>query len=237
MKVSLIIPAYNEARYIGRCLASVLENRRACLHEVIVVDNASTDDTALVAGRFGGVRVVHEEQKGLTRARQKGFETASGDIIAYVDADTDIPAGWFEQIEREFTQDERLVCLSGPYRYYDVSKFQSFCVALCWRFVAIPVYLLVGYMTVGGNFAARRNALEKIGGFDASIAFYGEDTDIARRLSSVGKVKFTLSFFMRTSGRRFKGQGFWKTGFIYACNFLSEAFLKRPVTKKYRDLR
>lgn len=238
MKLSIIIPAYNEAEYIGRCLQSIIKNRSECLHEIIVVDNGSSDKTAEVALQFTGVRVIREEKKGLTDARQRGLLSATGDIIAYVDADTELPSkNWFESITEEFSKDKKLVCLSGPYRYYDLTIFHQMAVWIYWNFLAYPTYLLVGYMVVGGNFATRRASLEHIGGFDTTISFYGEDTDIARRLHAVGKVKFKLSFIISTSGRRFKGQGFFKTGFFYVCNFLSEVFIKRPVTKKYKDIR
>jgi glycosyltransferase involved in cell wall biosynthesis len=237
MNVSLVIPAHNEAQYLGRCLLSVVKSKHPSLHEIIVVDNASSDTTSEVALEFPGVRVIREDKKGSNHARQKGLEVASGDIIAFVDADTELPEGWFEAIVKEFSKDKKLVCLSGPYKYYDLTSLHRMMIRIYWNFVAYPTYLAVGYMVVGGNFAARRSSLEQIGGFDTTISFYGDDTDVARRLNKVGKVKFKLSFVMSTSGRRFKGQGFFKTSFIYVCNFLSEVSIKRPITKKYKDIR
>ena len=237
MKISIIIPAYNEAKYIGRCLASIIENRDESLHEIIVVDNASTDDTAAVAARFSGVRVVYESKKGVTRAREAGFTASSGDIIAYLDADTRMPKGWLVRVVQEFSSDTQLVGLSGPYRFYDVTALSRLVAALYWFCLALPGYFFLGYMVVGGNFAARRSALEGIGGFDKNIPFYGDDTDIARRLSKVGKVKFKISFIMYTSGRRLKEQGFLKTGFLYIGNFFSEVLFHRPVSKEYKDFR
>lgn len=237
MNISLIIPAYNEAKYLGRCLTSVLKQGHPGLHEIIVVDNASSDGTAELAKTFPGVQVVREDRKGLTYARQKGLENVTGNIVAYVDADTILPSNWFQMITDEFSKDESVVCLSGPYRYYDVTFIHRILVWVYWTFFAYPIYLLVGYMVVGGNFAARRVSLERIGGFDTSISFYGEDTNIARRLHAAGKVKFKLSFMMNTSGRRFGGQGFFKTGAIYMFNFFSEAFIKRPITRVYKDIR
>ncbi len=237
MKISLVIPAHNEAKYIVRCLGSVIAARLENLHEIIVVDNASSDNTAAVALSFPGVRVVREEKKGLTRARQTGFENATGDIIAYVDADTEMPPEWFQTVVQEFSKNGKLVCLSGPYRYYDISRVRKIAVPLFWLLMAFPSYLFIGYMVVGGNFAARRKSLQAIGGFDTSISFYGEDTDIARRLHAVGKVKFKPSFFIRTSGRRFSGQGFLKTGIIYVGNFISEVIFHHPITRKYKDIR
>jgi GT2 family glycosyltransferase len=92
-------------------------------------------------------------------------------------------------------------------------------------------------MAVGGNFAASRAALERIGGFDTAIAFYGEDTNIARRLSAQGKVAFLRGLTMPTSSRRLHAEGMLATAWRYGTNFLSEVVLKRPVTQAYRDIR
>ncbi|OGF26935.1 hypothetical protein A2477_04190 [Candidatus Falkowbacteria bacterium RIFOXYC2_FULL_47_12] len=234
--VSLVIPAYNEEKYISSCLRHAL-NQSGAFFEIIVVDNASMDATAAIAEKFSGVRVVREERKGLTRARQRGFLEARGDIVAYVDADTRMPAGWSESIFREFSADAKLACLSGPYYYYDVSRWQKLLVWLYWYLLALPAYWFLGYMTVGGNFAIRRNVLAKMNGFDTSIEFYGEDTDIARRAHWFGRVKFSLRFVMPASGRRLTGQGIVYTGIIYVLNFISEVLFKKPVTKKYSDVR
>jgi len=76
-----------------------------------------------------------------------------------------------------------------------------------------------------------------MGGFDENIEFYGEDTDIARRAHKFGKVKFSLSFVMPTSGRRFSGQGYFKTAYTYFINFTSEVLFKKPVSKEHTDIR
>ncbi len=237
-RISLIIPAYNEEKYIGACLEHAIKNSGYLWGEIIVIDNASTDGTAEIAGRFPGVRVVREEQKGLTKARQRGMQEATGSILAYIDADTRMPDGWAQTVQREFLLHDNLATLSGPYVYYDVPRIQQWTVRyLWWGFLAMPFYMYTGYMLVGGNFAIRRSVLAEMGGFDTSIEFYGEDTDIARRASKFGKAKFKPGFVMYTSGRRFHGQGILKTGALYGANFLSEIFLKRPVTQEYTDIR
>jgi len=83
----------------------------------------------------------------------------------------------------------------------------------------------------------RKSMLDKVGGFDTSIAFYGEDTDIARRAKTQGKCRFMLDLIMSTSARRLYGQGSFKTGYLYFMNFLSEAFLHKPYTQEYEDFR
>lgn len=235
MKVSLVIPAYNEEKYIGECLRTALKHAPG-LYEIIVVNNASTDRTVEVVRSFSGVKVVGEPTKGLTSARQRGFMEATGEILVYVDADTRIPQGWFEQILREFGKNQHLACLSGPYVYYDQSKIQQFFVRIYWV-LAMPLYTMIGYMVVGGNFAIRASVLEKMNGFDTTIAFYGEDTNIARRASNFGKVLFSLTFVMYTSARRLSSRGFWYVGYIYIINFVSEAIFRKQLTREYEDIR
>ena len=236
-KISLIIPAFNEEKYIGACLEHVKKSSGENFYEIIVIDNASTDRTSEISKLFEGVKVIREEIKGLTSARQRGLSESSGDIIAYVDADTRMPDWWLKYALDEFNSDPSLVALSGPYVYYDIPAFKRMLVHFYWTILARPIYLFSGYMLVGGNFLIKRDVLLKMGGFDTTIPFYGEDTNIARRASAFGKVKFNLSFWMPTSARRFAGQGWIHTTILYMANFLSEVILRKPVTKKYRDIR
>lgn len=241
MKLTVIVPAFNEQAYLAECLRSALAELQANAErgpfEVIVVDNASTDRTAEIAASFAEVRVVPEPRKGLTRARQCGLDHANGEIVAYVDADTRMPAGWIGRVLDNFERDARVVCVSGPYVYYDLPRIKAGLVRLYWALLARPMYRLTRYMAVGGNFAASKAALLRIGGFDTTISFYGEDTNIARRLFAAGRVVFDMSLVMQTSARRLQAEGFVTTAIRYALNFLSEAVRKKPLTTLYRDIR
>jgi glycosyltransferase involved in cell wall biosynthesis len=237
MRISLVIPAHNEEKYISPLLESVEKNRTEDIIEVIVVNNASTDNTAGVAGKFAGVRVVNEPHKGLTKARQRGLDEAKGDFVAYLDADTRMPPGWADEAKREFAHDPNMVCLSGPFHYYDLLPFQKFCAETLWSISAPITYWITGFMVLGANFIAKRDALIKIGGFDTSIAFYGEDTNIALRLSKVGKAKFKMQFFILGSGRRLIDEGLVKTFWRYAVNYYAVAFHATPHTQEYKDIR
>ena len=88
--LSVVIPAYNEEQYLPACLRALRQQKDAPPFEVIVVDNASTDSTACIAGQFGA-HVVAEPRKGVARARQSGFEAARAPIVASTDADTIVP--------------------------------------------------------------------------------------------------------------------------------------------------
>lgn len=238
MKLSVVVPAFNEEKYIGSCLDELITTAGNDIYEIIVVDNASTDKTATIAKRYKGVKVVKENQKGLTKARQAGLLAAKGDLIAYIDADTHVKKGWFHRVIREFEKNPRLVCLSAPYNLYDVSQWKRVLVWSWWNLLAYPTYrLLMQYMVLGASFVAKRSVLLKIGGFDESVAFYGEDTNIARRLHKVGKVKFMRRSFVNSSARRLEAEGLLKMGLKYGFNFVSEVFRHKPLTKEYKDYR
>ena len=239
--LSVIISAYNEEVYLAACLEAALAelaaNAARGAFEIIVVDNGSTDRTAEIARGFPGVRIVVEPRKGLTRTRQRGLQAARGAILAYIDADTRMPHGWIGRVLDSFEADDQVVCVSGPYIYYDVTSVKAASIRLYWRLIAAPAYRLTSYMAVGGNFAVRAEALTNIRGFDTTIPFYGEDTDIARRLASVGRVVFDKDLVMPTSARRLHTEGFLMTGVRYAANFATEVVFGRPLTTRYRDIR
>lgn len=244
MKLSFVIPAFNEESYLADCLESILAQTRGheASTEIIVVNNASCDRTREVALRYRGVRVVDEQRKGLTFARQAGFLASSGALIANVDADSRLTPGWVECVLRSFDENSKLVALSGPFIYYDLTGSQRIFVRVfylvAWTMYAINRYVLrVGSMVQGGNFVVSRAALEQIGGFNLGISFYGEDTDIARRMNEVGDVLFTLDLKMFSSARRLKHEGMLKMAVRYSVNYFWTTFFKRPYTKEHVDIR
>ncbi len=243
MKLTFAIPAYNEEKNIGKCLDSIIRELAHGTHdvEIIVIDNASTDGTGDVARRYPNVRVVREEKKGLVYARQRGYAEASGELIANVDADTMLTPGWIDSVFQEFSKDKELLALSGPFIYYDLSVVTRFFVRIFY-YVGYLGYLLnsslgKGSMLQGGNFIVRKSGLDRIGGYDLSIDFYGEDTDIARRLAAIGRTKFTFALPMYTSGRRLRAEGVITMGVRYALNHFWVIFFKKPYTKTSTDIR
>jgi len=103
---------------------------------------------------------------------------------------------------------------------------------------AINRYILrAGSMVQGGNFVLKAKALESIGGFNTAISFYGEDTDIARRMNRVGKVEFTFKMKMFSSARRLKQEGMLTIAARYTINYFWTTFRKKPFTQTYVDHR
>ncbi len=244
MRLSFVIPAYNEEAYLSACLQSILEQTRDLVipAEIIVVNNASTDNTRQVALSFPGIVLIDEPRKGLTHARQAGFAASTGDLIANVDADSRLTPGWVLKVLSTFAENPTLAALSGPLLYYELTPVQNSLVrifyAAAWLTYALNRYLLgVGSMVQGGNFVVERRALQAIGGYNLEISFYGEDTDTARRLNEVGDVQFTLGLKMFSSARRLRREGFMATAARYSVNYLWTTFLKRPFTLKHADIR
>jgi glycosyltransferase involved in cell wall biosynthesis len=240
MKLSFVVPAWNEENYIRQCLTSLTREVAKSGHdvEIIVVNNASEDRTRQIALEFQDIIVVDEPRKGLPQARQSGFLASRGDLIANIDADCLLPPSWIAKVYKQFALYDDLVALSGPYEYYDLSTLTNYSVKAyyllaCGLHLVFHHVLGIGAVLQGGNFVLRRTALEKIGGFNLDIKFYGEDTDIARRIQKIGRVKFLPALKMRTSGRRLSEEGIIRMATRYVINYFLVIFLKKPFTKKY----
>lgn len=213
--ISFVVPAFNEEALIASCLYAILAevSRVGCAAEIIVVDNNSSDHTREIAAGIPGVAIVEELRRGLVAARRAGCLAARGRLIANIDADTMIPPGWLDIVLGEFDRHPRLAALSGPFIHYDLPKSARLAAAVFYR-ISFVGYLLVrfvfraGSMMQGGNFVVRKRALEAADAFSPSFSFYGEDTEMARRLSEVGPVKFSLAFaglFLRPAARGRRG--------------------------------
>jgi glycosyltransferase involved in cell wall biosynthesis len=244
MKLAFVIPAYNEEALIGKCVESVMAEVRRTGRDidVVVVNNNSTDRTAEIAAAVPGVRVVDEKEKGLVAARDGGFRATTAELVANIDADTIVPEGWLDIVFGEFGRDAKLVCLSGPYVYYDLSAWNRFLIAVFYGLTKLIYWinryvLRVGSVVQGGNFVFKRDAWVKAGGYNRAIKFYGEDTDVAVKLSKVGHVKWTVRLKMKTSGRRLAEEGVFMTAGRYTLNFFWVTFAGKPLTNSHTDIR
>jgi glycosyltransferase involved in cell wall biosynthesis len=242
LKISVIVCAHNEAQYLPACLYSLLTQTRRP-DEILVVNNASTDETRAVALQVPHVRVLDEPRKGLVIARESGRRATSGDVLVYLDADCRAPLSWLSRIEARFESDRNLIALSGPYRFYDwdwwgrlLIRAYDFTLAPATQLLVKHV-LRIGTVFYGGNFAVRRRALDWIGGFDTSIEFHGEDTNLGRRLFAVGKVGLFHDCYLHTSARRYVAMGKGTVFRLYVRNFTSELLHHRPKDATHLDVR
>ncbi len=245
MDLSIIIPAYNEEKRLAKCLQSVLSQEYLPAHEVMVVDNASSDNTAnIVKKDFPQVKLFFELQKGVTRARNRGAEEAKGDILIFFDADVVVPKDYVKRILAKFQQDKNLILASGPYAYTIDSNFYiKFVLAFVYQFLASPAeyffnrWLNFASSLNAGNFAVIRDCFLKVGGFNKKISFFGDEADLSLKIRKLGKVRFFLDLVIASSARRFQREGVLRLCLKYALNVIWPVFFKKPFTKNYIDVR
>jgi peptidoglycan/xylan/chitin deacetylase (PgdA/CDA1 family)/GT2 family glycosyltransferase len=237
--VSVVIPAHNEEIYLFACLESIRNQDYAGEYEVIVVDNASTDNTAQIACDWGA-RVVYEGRRSPACARQKGAQVAKGKIIAFIDADTQAPSHWLSTIVWRFLCEPETVVISGPYAYNDAGRIAK--MASYGNFISIIIDQLFrkafnkGSAVWGCNFAVRRAALMEVGGFDTSIKFYGEEYELSLRLSKAGKGGVIPQLFVLTSARRLKRIGVVNQYWNWVVDYFSVLFWYKPISEELEDL-
>jgi glycosyltransferase involved in cell wall biosynthesis len=233
--ISFIIPCYNEEKYIKDCIQSIKEEASSLLsYEIIVVDNNCTDNTASIASQEGAI-VVSEKQKGVVFARQKGYEIAQYDLIANIDADSRLCKGWIETALTQINKAD-VIAVTGPLVYDDVSKSMTVMTKM-YYYLAWFSNNYIGVFLQGGNALIKKSALDKVNGYDTTIAFYGEDTMTAKRLNEFGDIKFVMNLRLHSSPRRLKDQGVLKTTWLYLSNYFSVTFKNKSTTNDYKDFR
>ncbi len=120
LTLSIIIPAYNEENHLRACLEAIKEQTIKPL-EVIVVDNNSTDTTCDIAKDYSFVTLLHEKKQGLIPARNKGFNTAKGDLLARLDSDSVIAVNWVEEALAQMSR-PGVVAITGPGKTFAISN-------------------------------------------------------------------------------------------------------------------
>ena len=242
LTIATVVCAYNESRLLPACLYSLRAQTRPP-DDILVINNASTDETGAVARAVPGVRVVDEPHKGLVVARETARRASGADVVAFVDADCRAPIAWLERVAWQFDRAAAPVAVTGPYRFYDWDLTGRALVRAYDLLIAPPTHALVhhlcgmGAILYGGNFAVRSDALTRIGGFDQRIEFHGEDTNLGRRLTPIGRVALCPECWVWTSARRYRAMGKARVFGLYVRNFWSEILRHRPADERHLDVR
>jgi glycosyltransferase involved in cell wall biosynthesis len=183
MRISVVVPAFNEERLIGESLRQINAalsafTRRNWETEFIVCDNNSTDRTAELA-RAAGATVVFEPMNQIARARNRGAEAATGDWLIFVDADTHPSAELFDDVATQIESGRCLaggstIKLEGGYRSGDI-------ITGLWNNVSR------GLKWVAGSFIfCEAAAFRKLGGFNMEL-FASEEIDLSKRLKKLAR--------------------------------------------------
>jgi cellulose synthase/poly-beta-1,6-N-acetylglucosamine synthase-like glycosyltransferase len=225
MFISVVIPAYNEERYLGRCLWALrAQSCPASQFEVIVVD----------ARRFGA-RVVREPRKGVANARQSGFEAARGQVIASTDADTQVSSHWLACIAAHFEADPTLGAVYGPVHWPDGRLVERWALRYPVTWALWASNRAGRSLWWGSNFALRREVFRAAGGFPADWPS-GEDTDLSLRVSRIAAVRFDPDLVVQASSRRMReGWNCWMGR--STMNGLNRFVLRRAPSLPMPDIR
>jgi len=203
LRVSLVIPVYNEESHLAFCLDAIAK-MTVTPFEVIVVDNNSTDESAAVASQYSFVRVITEARQGVVFARDTGFNAVRGDIIGRIDADTQLPADWVAVVRKIFT-DPAVAATSGKIHYYDQAfarvgdRVDNF----CRRHLSRVQEHSSSVFLQGANLALRKDAWLATRNNMCHLDGIHEDFDLAIHLQEVGfKVTFDERLVAGISSRR-----------------------------------
>jgi GT2 family glycosyltransferase len=205
--ISVLIATYNRAALLADCLESIREQPFESGDEVIIVDNASTDETAAVIERFARsastrVLTLLEREPGKTPALATGIARASGTILALTDDDVCVGRGWITTIRQRFGADPELALLAGRIDPRPERPWPTWLVLGRERFGRLSAPLgLVHYgeaqplgprSALGGNVAIRRDVLNALGGFAKQLGrirgtlLCGEDHELSQRIVTSG---------------------------------------------------
>ena len=232
--ISFIIPCYNEEAHIKDCIRSIRKHVWYIPYEIIVVDNNCTDKTVEIAESELAI-TIKETRKGVVFARQAGYEAAKGRLIANIDADSKITDGWIWEALSRLSNDNT-VAVTGPLEY-DNANLSLRIMTKLYYMIAKFSNDYVGVFLQGGNAIIKKSALDKVGGYDLNIAFYGEDTMTAKRIQHLGKIEFNPRMITTTSPRRLEEQGIISTTWMYLTNYFSVTFKNKSTTNDYKDFR
>lgn len=184
LRISIVIPVYNEAERLTACLQAVMA-QTVRPYEIIVVDNNSTDDTVRIARRFPGVRLLHETRQGVVFARDRGFNAAVGDVIGRIDADTLVSADWLATLQRLFA-DQRLAGVTGSVTYRDIAANRLVNrIDLFWR-RRMARLLGPDVALQGANMAIRRDVWQSVRSGLCHRSGLHEDFDLAIHATHLG---------------------------------------------------
>lgn len=200
-KYSIVIPAYNEADYLESTLKSLKNLKTKITHEIIVVDNNSTDATPSIAKKHGAI-VIQELEAGVCYARQRGTEAAKGEYVISTDADTTYNEDWLDNIDNIFRSNKKIVAVAGPCHYSDGPGWGKAYPYLLFGFVSTVKRLTrrVIYITAT-NVAFKKSAWT---GYNTNLSQGGDELYLLHTLKKQGKIAFNNSNPVNTSGRRLK---------------------------------
>lgn len=232
--ISVIVSAFNEEKYLPRCLASLSQQTYPKdQFQVTVVDNNSTDKTLAIAKKYEA-RVISEQKQGYVFALKRGMDEAKGDIIAVTDADCKVPKDWLQKIATTFSN-ENVVGLTGLSTLDVKSKTVESLTKVLYHFFLKGTFSINRPNMSGSNCAIRKNAYREMGTIDTNFTM-SADVDLGIRLKKHGKVIYLEDLIVSTSARRFEKRIF-RALLEYGKGYIYSAWFRKPPPVKQTPIR
>jgi glycosyltransferase involved in cell wall biosynthesis len=195
MDISFIVPCYNAEKTLVKCIDSILSQDIDATFEVIVVDNNSTDSSAIIAEKFKErICFVKEEKQGRSYARNYGAMQARGELLAFIDADVYLDKDWAKTLKKSFDENKEVGAGQGqiiPCREEGVKSLNQYryrCVdeETKGRFILTEIKRFEFPMINTAACMYRKSVFKEIGGFDVYLERH-EDIDLSRRVFLFGQ--------------------------------------------------
>ncbi len=186
MRISIVLPAYNEADGLRYCLDSIAAQTMKP-HEVIVVDNNSTDNTVEIAESYAFVTVIYEPEQGIAPATKTGFLHANGDIIARFNADVALSPTWVEKTNTFFTKHPEYAGMTGLGSVPVLPGLRVKTPVWSWMY-SLGAELYLGIVPLwGGNYALRMDVAKQYVTKLKDSGEYHDDIDLGLHLAYAGE--------------------------------------------------
>jgi glycosyltransferase involved in cell wall biosynthesis len=223
--VSIVIPAWNEQKFIHRALSSLASNITHYKVEIVVINNNSTDKTQDVLNRLK-VKNYFELEQGPSFARQTGLINAKGKYHLCADSDTLYPPKWIESMVKPMEQDEKIVGVYGRYSFVPTGKQSRWSLFLYERITGVLIKLRktnhefinvlgfnMGFVTKAGQstsgFKVNQPRIFDNAKDSAYFVNEAEDGTMALHLQKIGRIKLLtdVNCWAFTSSRRLAAEG------------------------------
>src|SRR3990167_2347707 len=184
MKISIVIPSYNQSQYLSSAISSALEQSMKA-HEIIVIDDGSQDNSLEIAKSFNGIKVISQTNRGLPSARNTGIMSATGEYCLFLDADDMLLENTIEKIT-EVVEQTNADIISPSFKCFGLAQNEI---------ILMENPTIEDFKTgnrVGYCSAVKREALLEVGGYSSKMVFGYEDLALWYDLLSRGKKLVTI---------------------------------------------
>ncbi|MBQ2962634.1 MJ1255/VC2487 family glycosyltransferase [Methanobrevibacter sp.] len=202
MKISIIIPTYNEEEYLPKLLESI-KSQDFTDYEVIVADAQSNDNTREIAAEYG-CTVVEGGLPG--PGRNRGAEVAQGEILLFLDSDLKLTENYLRDVIEEFEREELGIAITQMTPLSEKKRDKYLHDLANWFMIAVENIKPHGAGCYG--IISKKELHEEVGGFDENLSF-GEDTDYIERVAEISEFKVLRNARIGVSTRRLEEEGLY----------------------------